>query len=144
MAHDIKEKAQDIAHTAKDKAQDLTHEFRDKSKDATDDLRDKAQEIKGELQESWNTSMGKSWSNKEHMEGPLARTIERQTAKLPSDLFLWAAIGSIATSLAFQMMDRKDDAIFVGQWAPTFLILGLYNKIVKLQGHDAVTGHARS
>ena len=26
--------------------------------------------------------------------------------------------------------------LFVGQWAPTFLILGLYNKLVKLLGSD--------
>jgi hypothetical protein len=33
-------------------------------------------------------------------------------------------------------MDRKHDALFVGQWAPTFLILGLYNKLVKVAGSD--------
>ena len=31
---------------------------------------------------------------------------------------------------------RKEDAHFVGQWAPTFLCLGIYNKMVKLLGHD--------
>jgi hypothetical protein len=25
---------------------------------------------------------------------------------------------------------------FVGQWVPTFLIFGLYNKLVKLHGSD--------
>lgn len=72
----------------------------------------------------------------EHAEGRVATMIEEQTAKLPSDIFLWAAGGSIAASLTLQMMGRKEDALFVGQWAPTFLILGLYNKLVKLQGHD--------
>jgi len=33
-------------------------------------------------------------------------------------------------------MGRDRDAQFVGQWAPTFLILGLYNKVVKLLGSD--------
>ena len=74
--------------------------------------------------------------NPEHAEGPLARAIEEQTAKLPSDLFLWAAFASIAASLAFQFTDNKDKSLFVGQWAPTFLLLGLYNKLVKLEGHD--------
>src|SRR5581483_6287853 len=32
-------------------------------------------------------------------EGFIARSIEQQTAKLPSDVFLWAAIGSMAGSL---------------------------------------------
>ncbi|MBV8214772.1 MAG: hypothetical protein JOZ08_16320 [Verrucomicrobia bacterium] len=34
-----------------------------------------------------------------HAEGPVARSLEQQTAKLPSDLFLWAAVGSILASL---------------------------------------------
>src|SRR5215213_8532498 len=72
----------------------------------------------------------------EHAEGPVARAIEQQTAKLPSDLFLWLAGGSIATSLTLRMMGHKHDALFVGQWAPTFLILGLYNKLVKVAGSD--------
>ncbi len=76
----------------------------------------------------------------EHSEGPIARTIEEQTARLPSDTFLWAAFGSIAASLTFQIMGRRQWATFVGQWAPTFLILGLYNKLVKIGGHDKYDG----
>lgn len=72
----------------------------------------------------------------EHAEGAVARNIEEQTAKLPSDLFLWAAGGSILGSLALYAPGRKHAALFVGQWAPTFLILGLYNKLVKVAGHD--------
>lgn len=72
----------------------------------------------------------------EHTEGPVARAIEQQTARLPSDTFLWMAGGSIAASLTLKMMGRDKDALFVGQWAPTFLILGLYNKLVKVAGSD--------
>ena len=72
----------------------------------------------------------------EHTEGAVARTIEQQTAKLPSDTFLWLAGASIATSLTLKIMGRDRDSMFVGQWAPTFLILGLYNKIVKVLGSD--------
>src|SRR5829696_5672853 len=67
----------------------------------------------------------------DHTEGPVARAIEQQTAKLPSDLFLWAALGSIGVSLFLQCEGKKVESNFVGQWAPTFLLLGLYNKIVK-------------
>lgn len=74
----------------------------------------------------------------QHSEGFLARSIEDQTAKMPSDVFLWAAIGSIAGSLFLKTAGRPHDALFVGQWAPTFLILGLYNKIVKVAGSDRV------
>ncbi len=72
----------------------------------------------------------------EHSEGTVARSIEQQTAKLPSDTFLWLAGGSIAASLTLKIMGREHEALFVGQWAPTFLILGLYNKMVKLMGSD--------
>jgi hypothetical protein len=73
---------------------------------------------------------------REHTEGVVAQTIEQQTAKLPSDTFLWAAIGSMAVSATLHMMGRKANSVFVGQWAPTFLILGLYNKLVKQLGSD--------
>jgi hypothetical protein len=72
----------------------------------------------------------------DHREGTLARTIEHQTAKVPSDVFLWAALGSIAVSLGLQVFSKKEESHFVGQWVPTFLILGLYNKIVKELGSD--------
>jgi hypothetical protein len=72
----------------------------------------------------------------EHAEGAVARAIEQQTAKLPSDTFLWLAGGSIAASLTLRIMGHRHDALFVGQWAPTFLILGLYNKLVKVAGSD--------
>lgn len=62
--------------------------------------------------------------------------IEEQTAKIPSDVFLWASLGSMVTSLIFKILEEDDKALFVGQWAPSFLLLGIYNKLVKLEGHD--------
>ena len=75
----------------------------------------------------------------EHEEGPVARRIEQQTAKLPSDFFLWASVASMGWSLACKMTGRDAMALFVGQWAPTFLIFGLYNKIVKVAGSDRMS-----
>lgn len=93
----------------------------------------------------------------QYREGPVARTIERQTAKLPSDIFLWAAGASIVGALAAQVFGmrrqtgmlgglfspvraqtREPLAGFIGMWAPTFLLLGLYNKLVKVAGSDRV------
>jgi len=71
-----------------------------------------------------------------HSEGQVAKAIEGQTAKLPSDAFLWMAVGSMAVSATMQIMGNKHASVFVGQWAPTFLILGLYNKLVKQLGSD--------
>jgi hypothetical protein len=73
---------------------------------------------------------------KDQREGPVARSIESVTSHLPSDTFLWAAVGSITASLALKLTGRDQASLFVGQWAPTFLILGLYNKLVKVAGHD--------
>ncbi len=77
-------------------------------------------------------------ARQEHREGPVARSIEMQTAKLPSDTWLWAAFGSIGASLIFQLTGDDKKANFIGHWAPTFLLLGLYNKLVKLHGSEGV------
>jgi hypothetical protein len=74
--------------------------------------------------------------NPTHKEGKVARAIEEQTAKLPSDLFLWAAVGSMLTSLTLKATRNDHLSLFIGQWAPSFLLLGIYNKLVKLEGHD--------
>ena len=73
--------------------------------------------------------------NVEHREGKVAKAIEKQTAKLPSDLFLWAALGSMAAAAILQVSKAQKLSLFFGQWAAPFLILGLYNKLVKLEGH---------
>ena len=74
--------------------------------------------------------------NPEQEEGKVAKTIENQTAKIPSDVFLWASIASMGVSLTLKCLGRKHTALFVGQWASPFLLLGIYNKIVKTQGND--------
>jgi len=79
---------------------------------------------------------GNQQNQAEFREGDVARAIEQQTAKLPSDLFLWAAGGSIVGSILLQCTGAKHASLFVGQWAPTLLILGLYNKMVKIGGSD--------
>jgi len=50
----------------------------------------------------------------DHTEGKVARTIEEQTAKLPSDTFLWAADVSIAASATLQLMGNRHASVFVG------------------------------
>lgn len=74
----------------------------------------------------------------EHSEGTVARAIEQQTAKMPSDLFLWAAIGAIGTSAALEFSGNHEKSRFVGQWVAPFLLLGVYNKLVKLAGSDKI------
>ena len=72
----------------------------------------------------------------EHSEGTVARTIEEQTAKLPSDAWLWAAFAAIGVSLLLHGTGKREDGLFVGQWVAPFLLFGVYNKIVKVAGYD--------
>jgi hypothetical protein len=60
-------------------------------------------------------------------EDQFTKSIEKYTGAIPSSAFLGVAIGAMALSLAMQIG---------GQWVPTWLIIGLYNKLVKLEGHD--------
>jgi hypothetical protein len=74
-----------------------------------------------------------AWSQSE---GTVARSIEEQTSRLPSDTFLWAALGAIGVSLALQVSGKREVSLFLGQWVAPFLLLGVYNKIVKVAGSD--------
>ena len=74
----------------------------------------------------------------QHSEGEVARSIEQQTAKLPSDTFLWAAVSAMAGSMVLQMSGRKHESLFVGQWVAPFLLFGIYNKLVKVAGTDRI------
>src|SRR5436190_22748835 len=75
-------------------------------------------------------------TNTAHLEGEVAKAIEKQTAKLPSDTFLWIGLSAMSTSLALQLMGKKHLSLFIGQWATPFLLFGIYDKIVKTSGHD--------
>jgi len=71
-----------------------------------------------------------------HSEGSVAKAIEQQTAKLPSDVYLWSAGGAVAASAVFQLLRKPKASLFLGQWVAPFLLLGVYNKIVKVAGSD--------
>lgn len=86
----------------------------------TDKVRDKAKQLR----------------NREGIEGETTRAMEKATSLLPSSTWLVAAGASILGSITLKLLGRDTTANFVGQWAPTFLILGLYNKLVKVEGSD--------
>ena len=69
-------------------------------------------------------------------EGSVTKMIEEQTAKVPSGTYLSLGIGAMALSWLLLMGGRTNLANFIGQWVPTILIVGLYNKLVKVEGHD--------
>jgi hypothetical protein len=77
-----------------------------------------------------------TYSTQPKREGKVARNIEEQTSKIPSDVFLWASIGAMTVSAALQIARQKHLSLFIGQWAAPFLLFGIYNKLVKQRGHD--------
>lgn len=80
--------------------------------------------------------------NPKHKEGKTAKLLEDQTARIPSDVYLWTAVGTMVISLSLFCTKNKHASIFFGQWAPSLLIIGLYNKLVKTHGHDAANENA--
>jgi hypothetical protein len=69
-------------------------------------------------------------------EDRITGAIEAQTAKIPSSGYLAAAVSAMAASAVLKVLGRDEWALFVGQWAPAFLIMGVYNKMVKQHGSD--------
>ena len=72
----------------------------------------------------------------QHHEGEITKQIEHYTSQIPSGTYLTLAVGSIGLSALLHLAGRKQDAQFVGHWVPTILLLGLYNKLVKVQGSE--------
>ena len=50
---------------------------------------------------------------------------------IPTQAYLGAAIGSIALSALLRVFGKKDAAIFVGQWPPTFILFALAYKLLR-------------
>lgn len=69
-------------------------------------------------------------------EGKMTKAIEKKTSRVPSGCYLAAALTAMGTSLLLKCFKKNHAALFVGQWAAPFLIMGLYNKVVKTEGHD--------
>ena len=61
--------------------------------------------------------------------GPLSQV----AGSFPSETFVWLTLGSIVLSASIKLAGRSKDANFVGEWAPTFLGLGIYSKLMKIE-----------
>lgn len=72
-------------------------------------------------------------------EGNRTKMIEDQTAQIQSDSYLYAAIAAMGVSLALKLLCKRHNSLFFGQWVAPFLLFGVYNKIVKTQGHDQLS-----
>lgn len=69
-------------------------------------------------------------------EGKITVAIEKQTSRVPSGVYLAASLTTMVASFALKCCGKDRTSLFIGQWATPFLIMGLYNKIVKTEGHD--------
>lgn len=67
-------------------------------------------------------------------EDQFTQKLEHQTARIPSMGYLGMAIASMGISAGLKLARRDSAALFVGQWAAPFLLMGVYNKLVKQLG----------
>jgi hypothetical protein len=70
----------------------------------------------------------------EHAEGSITRMIEHQTAKIPSNVFLMLALAAMAAALGLEIAGKTRQSRFVGMWPGPLLVMGVYNKLVKVLG----------
>jgi len=62
------------------------------------------------------------------------KTFFRATDHVPEETWYWLALGSIGVSAALKLLEKNHWALFVGQWPPTFLLFGLYHRLLKPGG----------
>ncbi|HLH21422.1 MAG TPA: hypothetical protein VK066_02805 [Chloroflexota bacterium] len=55
----------------------------------------------------------------------------RMMEKVPTQVYLGLALGSVLTSAGLRVAGKKDAALFVGQWPPTLLLLALVHKLLQ-------------
>jgi len=80
-----------------------------------------------------NTLETHAKSETQKNEGKTTAMIEARTSKVPSGTYLTLAVGSMIASAAAMVAGKRHLAQFIGQWAPSLLVIGLYNKVVKLE-----------
>ena len=69
-------------------------------------------------------------ANVTHRAEETQRTFFRITDGIPEETWYWAALSSIGVSALLKLRGKDDWALFVGQWPPTFLLFGLYHRLV--------------
>jgi hypothetical protein len=90
--------------------------FKDQVKEGADELKDSVVQTAAEGNEK------------------ISRMAEETASVTPILLFAGAALLSILVSLTLQLRGKRQWSLFVGHWAPSFLLFGLYNKFSKTVG----------
>jgi hypothetical protein len=71
-------------------------------------------------------------------EGEIAAARENLASHIPSSAYFAMALGSMAVSAALQAAHKKHAAMFFGQWAAPFMLLGIYNKLAGTHGPSVI------
>jgi hypothetical protein len=58
-------------------------------------------------------------------------TVMRTMEAVPTQIYWALAMGSVLISALFYVGGRRNTALFVGQWPPTFLALALLYKLLR-------------
>ena len=82
--------------------------------------------IRGGTMQTQEMEHGKKVTEKSRYE--LIEGVFERVEALSPRTFATAAALSVGSSLLLRLMGRRHDAIFVGEWAPTLLMMGLYTK----------------
>lgn len=76
-------------------------------------------------------------SRKPQNMGNVVKEVEHYASRVPSSTFISLAAGSVLLSAALALFGRqKALANFVGLWAPTLVLAGLYKKISQLESEN--------
>lgn len=58
----------------------------------------------------------------------------RFLSTIPSEAFVYAMLGSVIASAVMYLTGRRHTALFIGEWAPTFIAIGLFYKLLRPSG----------
>jgi hypothetical protein len=64
----------------------------------------------------------------------------RVTDSIPEETWYWLALASIGVSASLKLLDKNSWALFVGQWPPTFILFGLYHRLIRPSAKPRVEG----
>jgi hypothetical protein len=67
------------------------------------------------------------------------KTLFEAMETVPTQAYLGGALGAIILSALLRILGKKDAAVFVGQWPPTFILFALAYKILRPSNEDSLT-----
>lgn len=69
----------------------------------------------------------------------MIETYLKMMEDVPTQAYLSAALGAIGLSMVLRLCGKKDAAVFVGQWPPTFILFALAYKLLRPSDEDVMT-----